>query len=85
MVDITELYFVARTDVTGDEGLQRVFGVFDTEDLAAAAGTEIAASHHGQFKVFRARAVLAFTKPAAPVQVVQVNYMLGQPLTVKAG
>ena len=35
MPDISELYFVARTDVGGDMGLQRVFGAWDTEDEAS--------------------------------------------------
>lgn len=73
MPDISELYFVARTDIGGDMGLQRVFGAWDTEDEAAAQGALIAASQSGQFKVFKGAAVLSFTKPDAPVQAVPVT------------
>jgi hypothetical protein len=73
MTDISELYFVARTDIGGDTGQQRVFGAWDTEDEAAAQGALIAASQTGQFKVFKGAAVLSFTKPDAPVQAVPVT------------
>lgn len=73
MTDLTELYFVARTDVGPDAGTQRVFGAFDTEDDAAAFGAQIAAGQPGQFKVFKGAAVLSFTKPDSPVQAVPVT------------
>lgn len=49
-----KLYFVARTDVGGDSGAQRVFGAFDTEEEAAAFGVQIAAQRPGDFAVFEA-------------------------------
>lgn len=45
------LYFVVRTDVTAGSGQQRVFGVYDTEDDAAAFAVQIASSMYGEFAV----------------------------------
>jgi hypothetical protein len=44
-------YFVVRTDVTAEEGRQRVFGTYDTEDNAAAFAVQIAATMYGDFAV----------------------------------
>lgn len=61
------LYFIARTDIGGDVGQQRVFGVADTEADAAALGAIIAAQRPGEFAVFEGKAVLKLVRQVSPV------------------
>jgi hypothetical protein len=46
------MFFVGRIDVNEDSGLQRVFGVFGTEDAAARFRDELASHMLGTFMVF---------------------------------
>lgn len=46
------LYFVVRTDVTAKDGLQRVFGVFDTRPEADAFCDDMRNVRRGDFAVF---------------------------------
>lgn len=47
------LYFVVRTDVTASEGLQRVFGVYDSADAASDFIVELQARYVGTFAVYQ--------------------------------
>ena len=49
---VNPMFFIVRTDVGGDSGLQRSFGAFDDEPTAARARDEIAAHMKGIFVVF---------------------------------
>jgi hypothetical protein len=61
----TKSFFIGRTDVDQRSGLQRSFGMFDTEDAAAsyAAGLPMA----GTFTIFEGRPVREIVlAPQAP-------------------
>jgi hypothetical protein len=60
-------FFVVRTDVGPRDGAQRVFGVYDTEEDAAAFGMQIAAQRPGSFAVVAGEPVLNLVKADVPV------------------
>lgn len=70
---MSKVYFVARTDVAGDSGEQRVFGAFETEDQAAAFGAVIAAQRPGAFAIFEGVPVLRLERDDAPVRAIPVS------------
>lgn len=45
-------FFVVRTDVTAQDGLQRVFGMWDTREEAERYMVSLAAHMRGDFAVF---------------------------------
>lgn len=47
------LYFVVRTDVTSQGGMQRVFGVWDTQAEAERFMADLQAHMRGEFAVYR--------------------------------
>jgi hypothetical protein len=47
------LYFVVRTDVSGDSGAQRVFGAYDTEGEAVMVLSQVRSRFPGQFAVYK--------------------------------
>lgn len=47
------LYFVVRTDVTAEDGLQRVFGVFDTQPDAERFIVALRQRMRGEFAVYQ--------------------------------
>lgn len=47
------LYFVVRTDVSGDSGAQRVFGAFDSEVEASVLAQQLRDRFSGQFAIYR--------------------------------
>lgn len=70
---MSNMFFVARTDVSAASGEQRVFGAFDTEDDAAAFGAVIAASRPGSYAIYAGSPVLRLEKEEAPVRAVPVT------------
>lgn len=48
-------FFVVRTDVTAEDGLQRVFGMFDERDQAEAFKASLEAHMRGEFAVWEGR------------------------------
>lgn len=67
------LFFIARTDIAGDAGEQRAFGVEDNEAEAVALGLLIAAQRPGEYAVFEGRAVVRLAKAASPVQAIPIT------------
>jgi len=53
----TPAFVVVRTDVTGDEGKQRIFGAFDSEVDAVTHAMQVADQMYGDFAVARVGAV----------------------------
>lgn len=52
------LFFVVRTDVAKGDGLQRVFGAFDTGAEAEAFMTSIQVALRGEFAVYEGHPVV---------------------------
>lgn len=50
---MADIYFVARTDVAGDSGMQRSFGAFDDKETAFREVASISAHMQGKFEVFK--------------------------------
>lgn len=46
------LFFVVRTDVKADDGMQRVFGAYDTREQADAFMTQLREHMRGTFAVY---------------------------------
>ena len=59
------LYFVVRTDVDKDSGLQRVFGCGDTWDEADTLRAQLASTMRGVFAVFGGTET---PSPAVPIE-----------------
>jgi len=55
------LYFVVRTDVPGDSGVQRVFGVYDTRESAESQRSYLADKVVGTLAVYEGNPVDADT------------------------
>ncbi len=70
---MTDLYFIVRTDVTGDSGQQRVFGCYDKEEDAAAYAMQIAAHMYGEFEVVPAGASTMKIVREGGIQAVRVE------------
>lgn len=51
------MFFVVRTDVTAQDGLQRVFGAWDTREEAERFMTSLQAHMRGEFAVFEGHPV----------------------------
>lgn len=51
------MFFVVRTDVTAQDGLQRVFGAFDTRAAAEAFMASLQAHMRGEFAVYEGHPV----------------------------
>lgn len=51
------LYFVVRTDVSKDSGMQRLFDAYDTAEEAEARRLYLASRMIGTFKVFEGKEV----------------------------
>lgn len=51
------MFFVVRTDVTAQDGSQRVFGAFDTRAEAEAFMSSLTARLRGEFAVYEGRPV----------------------------
>lgn len=58
---MSKLYFVARTDINGSMGEQRVFGVFDTREEALRFGRSIVGRRQGEFAVFEGNSIEPIT------------------------
>ena len=53
MTAASPLFFVVRTDVGANSGMQRCFGAFDTEDEATRLIAQIESSLRGDFTIYR--------------------------------
>jgi hypothetical protein len=53
MTAASPLFFVVRTDVSGDSGQQRCFGAFDTAEQASRLIAQIQPTLRGTFAIYR--------------------------------
>jgi hypothetical protein len=56
------MFFVARTDVGADSGMQRSFGVFDTQEEAQRLADDLKSRLVGSFEVFQGQPVNSETQ-----------------------
>jgi hypothetical protein len=53
MIAASPLFFVVRTDIGANSGMQRCFGAFDSEDDAARLIAQIESSLRGDFAIYQ--------------------------------
>lgn len=67
------LYFVVRTDITAEDGLQRVFGVFDARAQAEAFIGALQARMRGEFTVYQGSPAENMGQGASPEVVAELK------------